>query len=472
MRAAIYTRISQVDAEGEETSTLRQEQDCRTLCQLRGWDVIDVFTDVGLSGWNKKVHRPGLEALLSAVRADKIDFVVIYKLDRLTRRVLHLLDIVRILEEANCGFASVNDPGIDTSGAMGRFVLTIMGAVAELESDTIRLRVKRANRQLVDEGKAHQGGLRPFGWNDDRVSLNSEEAEIVREIVQRFVAGEGLYSLVVEMRERGINGSRGTPLNFNSVATLLRNPRLAGFRNHLGKVVPSEIEPILTIEEFNDLQKRLGGPTLIVGDLRLSLRREPHWTTKEARLLSGLVYCTCCRQPMRYGHSKGKGRYVCVSQKLAIQADWLERHVSSDALLALAGRATKTDDVRTAEAILSDLKAVREQMERLTVAHYVDGLPENEYRAARFPLTERLGNLEAELIAARDMRLGPEGARYGYSDWWKTASTIDKRNALKSLIDKIWIDGDKKTRDRLKAESSRPVSQELVRESRVFIEYV
>ena len=114
MRAAIYTRISTLDSEGEETSTARQEEDCRRYASERKWRVVETFTDVGLSGWNKKVHRPGLEAMLTSVRSGQVDMVVIYKLDRLTRRVLHLLDIVRILEDSKCGFASVNDPGIDT----------------------------------------------------------------------------------------------------------------------------------------------------------------------------------------------------------------------------------------------------------------------------------------------------------------------------------------------------------------------
>src|SRR3954464_1817604 len=116
-RFAIYTRLS-VDTDGSQTATSRQEQACRAFADLRDWTVEDVFEDVDLSAYRKGVVRPSYERLLEAIDSGGIDGVVVWKVDRLVRRVAEFERFFSACESRGVVLASVTEP-IDTSHELG-----------------------------------------------------------------------------------------------------------------------------------------------------------------------------------------------------------------------------------------------------------------------------------------------------------------------------------------------------------------
>ena len=144
-RAALYLRVSTLD-QNPETQGL----DLRQLAQQRGFTIVEEFVDHGISGARAK--RPGLDHLLADARRGKFDVLVVWSFDRLARSVGHLIEVLDELAKLKIEFISFRE-AIDTSGALGRALLVIIGAIAELERNLIIERVRAGMRRAKLEGR-------------------------------------------------------------------------------------------------------------------------------------------------------------------------------------------------------------------------------------------------------------------------------------------------------------------------------
>ncbi len=144
-RAALYARVST----GQQDVALQVEE-LRAAARQRGWRVVDQYVDEGVSG--AKAQRPGLDALLADAQAGGFEVILVWKLDRLGRSLQHLLQILNDLGTYGVGFASLRDPGIDTTTAAGRLMLQLLGAFAEFERELIRERVVAGVRRAQAAG--------------------------------------------------------------------------------------------------------------------------------------------------------------------------------------------------------------------------------------------------------------------------------------------------------------------------------
>ena len=144
-KAAIYCRVSTSDQRVES-----QLYDLRELAAQRGYEVVAEFADVGISG--SKARRPGLDALMQDARKKKFSVVLVAAFDRVARSVRHFLQVIDELESLGVVFVSRREQ-VDTSGMMGRLFLTLIGSIAELESDLIRERVRAGMRRARLEGR-------------------------------------------------------------------------------------------------------------------------------------------------------------------------------------------------------------------------------------------------------------------------------------------------------------------------------
>lgn len=149
MRVAIYARVSTTD-KGQDTEL--QLRPLREYAALRGWTVQAEFIDLGYSG--AKVRRPQLDSMME--RLHQFDMVLVWKFDRFARSTKHLLDALDTFRSAKIAFVSMTE-GIDTSSAMGEFVFTVLGAVAQLERsimvERINAGVKNAKAKGVHCGR-------------------------------------------------------------------------------------------------------------------------------------------------------------------------------------------------------------------------------------------------------------------------------------------------------------------------------
>ncbi|MHB1614503.1 MAG: recombinase family protein [Actinomycetes bacterium] len=288
----VYARISS-DALGEGLGVTRQVEDCQTLAQARGWQVVDVFEDNDLSAFSGK-RRPAYERMLVDVRSGRITGILAWHTDRLHRSPKELEAFIDLCDQTGCTVDTVQAGPVDLSTPSGRVMARTLGAFARYESEHKSERVRRKLQQNAEAGK-HHGGSRPYGWEDDRVTLRPDEAAVVRLAARRLLAGASMKTIVRELNAAGARNTRGGPWQHATVRNTLGRPRNAALRVHHGQVIgDGQWEPILTVDEWSDVHRILTDPT----------RRTTPGALGRTRLLSGIATCGVCGGPLRAGRTR------------------------------------------------------------------------------------------------------------------------------------------------------------------------
>ncbi len=344
-RAAIYARISQ-DRDGDSLGVARQQKDCRQLCVDRGWSVAREYIDNNLSATARRVVRPEYQRLLEDIASGEIDAVVVYDLDRLTRRPIELEGFVNTCALAGVTQLTFVGGGVDMGTGDGLLVARIKGAFAAEESRKASERGKRKKLELAERGLPSGGGNRPFGFGSDRVTHNLDEATLIREAADRVIGGATLPEIVRDWRDRGLRSSTGGPCLIDSLKGVLLSPRTAGLREHRGRIVGDAVwDAVLDPQTW--------------GQVKIILEsRAPHRPGAEFSYpLRGLLRCGVCGTLMSGNVKNAEGKrkrhgYRCRTcsggcGRVHVTGLALEGHVFG-LLHALAN----TDDVRT--AVLSE----------------------------------------------------------------------------------------------------------------------
>jgi len=208
-RVAGYVRVSSDEQVSEGVSLDNQEAKIRAYAESQGWDLVQVYREEGISG--KIISRPQLNRMLQDIHAGGIDVVLVYKVDRLTRRqrdLWHLLEDV--FEAHGVGFKSVIEP-FDTTTAQGKAFLGILAVFAQLERDTISERTKDALAYKAKNGE--HLGTPPLGFkvNGDGLEPIEEELAIVRRIRELRERGRrklSMQGIADRLNEEGYNTKR------------------------------------------------------------------------------------------------------------------------------------------------------------------------------------------------------------------------------------------------------------------------
>lgn len=231
--AAIYVRISR-DTEGSGLGVNRQRRDCQDLAARLGWVVADVYEDNDVSASRTK-PRPSYERMMEDVARGAIQAVIVWDVDRLTRTPRELEDVIDHADRVGLKLASVGGD-IDLATEQGRMMARMKGTVARYEIEQSRRRLKAKHAELAASG-AHIGP-RPFGWDfraDRSLTINPAEAAVLRECVERVLAGEGIWKITKDLNERGIPTSTGRTWATQVLRRMLLRWRNCGVRTHNGK---------------------------------------------------------------------------------------------------------------------------------------------------------------------------------------------------------------------------------------------
>jgi site-specific DNA recombinase len=220
--AAVYARISS-DLEGTALGVLRQLEDCRQLARELGWTIGEEYVDNDLSAYSGR-KRPAYERMLEDLSDGLRDAVLVYHEDRLTRRPVELERFVDVAAAAGAQVRFVVGGAVDLADGDALLKLRIMSAVAANESAAKSRRVKRKLEQVAAEGRPHGGSNRPFGFEDDKITIRPDEAEIIRQLVARFLAGERTRSLARWLDDEGIRTVRGGPWRTPTLKSLFGEP--------------------------------------------------------------------------------------------------------------------------------------------------------------------------------------------------------------------------------------------------------
>lgn len=251
VRVAIYTRVSTDDQAEEGYSLDAQKERLEAYCEAQGWDVAGIYVDDGFSG--KKSKRPAYLRMLQ--ERDNWDAILVMKMDRIHRNSKNFMIMMEDLEKWGKKFTSMQEE-LDTSSAMGRFVVDIIQRIAQLESEQIGERTYTGMAQKAEEGGL-MGFYPPFGYRvkDNDMIIVPAEAEVVRELFQRYCDGESMAALAETLNQRGLRTRRGEAWTLFSVRHILHNPAYAGYRRWDGFLVKSDHHSIIDVPLFNLAQE-------------------------------------------------------------------------------------------------------------------------------------------------------------------------------------------------------------------------
>lgn len=254
----LYPRVSTEDQSRFGHSLDEQESRMRDLCKFKNYEIYKVYREEGVSA--KNTNRPKFKEMLEDIKTGKINKIIIFKLDRLTRSIQDLENICKFLDKYNCGLESISEE-INTSNANGKFFIRMLTILAQLEIERTSERTKIG---LVGAAKkGHISGRPPLGYTKKKDSkklfIDEIEADVVRRIFKLYIDGMSVCSICKLFEKENILNRRWPT---TTVDKILSNQLYIG-NNELGKRTNGEkqifedvVPPIIDKTSFNIVQKR------------------------------------------------------------------------------------------------------------------------------------------------------------------------------------------------------------------------
>ena len=432
----IYARIS-LDRDQSQLATERQIHECRAKAQALGWgDIPDshVYRDESISA-SKKIARPEYERMLKALEAGHHDALLVYDMDRLTRKPRDLEDFIDLAESKSIILANVSGD-VDLSTASGKTYARIKGAIAKQESDRIGERVREAHKQRARLGYPPKG-VRMFGYDKD-FNVVPEQAEAITKAIDFILAG-GSVSQSVKFFEhlptmRRDKGHTNT-WYYGTVKKIITNPLIAG-------------RSVLKGEDFGK-----GNWTPIISESTLKaiqdhFKQHPRhgvYATGE-HLLSGIARCGNCNTrlyPKKVGRNQqysyccftnvaSKDRAVKPCGKIVRNEDKVDEHINK-IMSAYFAQATPKKPVP--KQYQSDIAALEQELVELDQARQ-DGLSVGAWSKARIDVENRLqGYIDLQAKQTAEHAKAQQAASLD----WDSLDISEKRKALVRVIDSIHI---------------------------------
>lgn len=334
LKVALYIRVS-TDEQVERYGIPLQIDSLKSLIKSRpkleggldsmvlaGVDDQYIYIDEGVSGTIPLDERPAFarmkeDIILAPEGEQPFDIVLVYKIDRFARRLKILLEVIEFFDENNIKFISANE-SIDTSTPFGKAMLGIIGVIAELEIETIKMRTTAGRQQALDSGVV-LGANAPYGYGKDenkRYKILKNEAQVVRQIFEMFVDEDLSFNQIaqklidlkipspdmsaIKSGKRKGNSRKKTPVNFwyaNRIAKILRD------EIYTGKIWGNKIKNGKLLPKSEWTLSSKSAPTIIDSytferaSKKLLKSKHVQKTAKDGHvyLLSGLLKCDCCR---------------------------------------------------------------------------------------------------------------------------------------------------------------------------------
>ena len=310
VRCAIYTRKSTDEGLEKEFNTLEAQREAGENFVMsqkaQGWEIIpDHYDDGGYSGGN--INRPALERLFADIEADKVDMIVVYKIDRLTRSLMDFSKMIEIFDAHNCSFVSVTQ-NFNTADSMGRLMLNVLLSFAQFEREISGERIRDKVAASRKKGM-WTGGVVPFGYIpiNKKLVVKEREAEIVRFMFDGYVKYKSITGICKLIKDKF-----GEEYRREMVKRILRNPIYIGKIKHKDMFYEGQHEALVSQEIFDEVAKIRASKDLT--------KRTCLYKKNEVGILRGILYCGCCHIKMtptatnghklrRYYYTSTKAKY-------------------------------------------------------------------------------------------------------------------------------------------------------------------
>lgn len=472
IRCAIYTRKSTEEGLKQDFNSLDAQRDAATAyirSQVgEGWKLLpEFYDDGGFTGAN--MLRPALRRLLADVEAKKVDCVVVYKVDRLSRSIRDFAKIMDTLEKSGATFVSVTQQ-FNTTTSLGRLTLNILLSFAQFEREIISERTKDKQTLARKRGR-WTGGHLPLGYDLEagKLVVNPEEAPRVRQIFEWYMEDHSVFGIVAKCgdlswrnkqwttREGPVCG--GHALRKCHLYTMLANPLYAGRIRAEAEVVKATHDAIIDDKTFDLVQQKLKANT------------RNHGTEHRPRtdsLLRGLLYCSSCGAAMSASYTSSKHRkyryYVCSQAAQSRASVCSTRSVSApvveSAVMESVKRFAITPEVveaaaRTARIRLTEelshqrkeLKEinviVRNTRSQMTRTRDVDPERETALREKADAAQRKADALRESIARGERLRFDEATVRQrlgNFEEVWKVMTIEEQVRLLRALIERVGYD--------------------------------
>jgi DNA invertase Pin-like site-specific DNA recombinase len=247
-RCAVYCRVSSDERLDQSFNSIDAQREAGIAYvasqKAEGWELVpDFYEDPGFSGGN--MERPGLKRLLKDIQAGKIDIVVVYKIDRLSRSLADFAKMVEVFDNHMVSFSSVTQQ-INSATSMGRLMLNVLLSFAQFEREVTGERIRDKIAASKRKGM-WMGGSVPLGYHVENRALQIEpqEAELVQRIFEQFITEKSTTKIVKELNEQGIQTKRKKAFCKQSIYKILHNRTYIGEISHKGESFPAQHEGLI-----------------------------------------------------------------------------------------------------------------------------------------------------------------------------------------------------------------------------------
>lgn len=470
--AGIYIRVSTEDQAREGFSLGEQEEKLLQLCNFKELEVYKVYKDAGISAKDME-HRPQFQEMLKDMKEGKINYIVAYKLDRITRSVRDLEELISVLEQYNC-FLLCDRDDVNTSTANGRFFVRMLTVLSQLEIEIVSERTKFGLNGAIKSG--HIPGQRPFGYKsaeDKRMVIDNSTRPYVEKIFDMYLEGKSFQQIANYFKENNIYPKKNW--KDTTIQKIIDNKIYMGDYEQYKRIGKQEnlepivymnvVEPIISRAKWEECQRQ-------------KERNQRTYTRDRVYTFFQRLKCPNCCRIMKCKGSGGTKRkymyYTCEHCHINFNEDHVE-HLLRDFIydlleydmavkkffLPVLEDKENNIDTTTIDKEIRDLEKQRNRIKDL----YIKGIVEiDDFKEDYKLIEDKLANLESkklelvnletfnysphELLAQRDLEkekmIRLDTLNTVLKTKWNGMEKSEKQEFISKFIDTIEINKDSK----------------------------
>lgn len=447
---AIYVRVSTQEQRLHGYSVNEQIDRLTNFSKALGYDKPTIYNDAGYSG--ATLDRPALSVLINDVKARKVEKVLVYKLDRLSRSQKDTLMLIEdIFLKNGCDFVSISE-NFDTSTPLGRAMIGILAVFAQLEREQIKERMSMGREARAKQGKYAGSWRLPIGYDYIHGELipNEYEADLIRKMFEDYSGGKSSRAIAKDYNSKGLFHKYGK-WNADVIGRLLQSKTYIGYVKFGSEWYKGTHEPIIDDDLFLDVQK--------VHQRRLATEHNGSGG-RPTSYLGGMVYCKRCgakyikyhRSSIHDGKKYAYDYYCCFSRAPKTGAGTCKndtwRMEELDELIFNEIRKLKFTTAKRSKSpnkpniIDKRINELNKQLERIMTLYTLGEMPLDIIQKKVHEINVQKAKLEQ---VTEDIKVTPEEAKRvvkSFDDLLEKGSIEDVRTAIKSLIDRIEVDGE------------------------------
>ncbi len=455
-KTAIYIRVSTEMQVEDGYSISAQKQVLTDYCNIKSWNIAGYYIDEGISG--KSLERPEIQKLISDIKENKINNVLVYKIDRITRSTRDLINLVELFQKYNCEFNSLTE-NIDTSSPAGRGMLKMLAVFAEMERENISQRCSLAQQEKARQGKILNYNNPPIGykWNLETKTYDiiEDDSDCIKLIFDKFSKGESYYAIAKYLNANNIgtkrNWYRGMIKNIISNCLYIGKVRYGYTKKNSNYFEAQGSHPKIIDEDiFYRCQKIAKEKTTQI------VRKYP----KEYATFGSHIYCAKCgkRAFPRTTYTTFHGKkyygasYTCSSVRhglcdaLSISNQALQKEfikcVGNQQLNGAAIINNNESQIKEINKLIDNLNMQNDRMKKLYIKELITLEEYEDFR------NDNIAQIEAHKTTIQSLSvniLGKEKTHqielisHDIKENFQSLSMIDKRKFIDEFIFKIYV---------------------------------